>query len=102
MLALILIAAMWKVFTKAGEPGWAALVPIWNLLILVKISGKPMWWFILLLIPFVNVIIGIILSIGLAKNFGKGVGFGLGLAFLGPIFLPMLAWGDSRYSPQAA
>lgn len=98
---VVMIAAMWKVFVKAGEPGWAAIVPIYNIIVMLKIAGKPAWWVILFLIPFVNFIMAIIMSLAIAKNFGKGTGFGLGLAFLSPIFYPMLAWGDARYQPQA-
>jgi hypothetical protein len=101
-LIILMIAAMWVVFQKAGEPGWAAIIPIYNIMVLLKIAGKPMWWVILLLIPFVNIVVGIIAVVGLARNFGKGVGFALGLLFLGPIFYPILAWGDARYQPQAA
>lgn len=101
-LVVLIIAAMWKIFTKAGEPGWAALIPIYNFLVLLKIAGKPMWWFILMLIPIVNLIVAIIVMVSLAKNFGRGTGFALGLIFLPMIFYPMLAWGDARYSPQAA
>ncbi|MBK5258031.1 MAG: signal peptidase I [Thermoanaerobaculia bacterium] len=97
---VVMIAAMWKVFVKAGEPGWAALVPIYNIVVMLKIAGKPAWWVILFLIPFVNLVMAIIMSLAIAKNFGKGTGFGLGLAFLSPIFYPMLAWGDARYQPQ--
>lgn len=101
LIAVVLIAAMWKVFEKAGEPGWAALIPIYNFIVLLKIAGKPAWWVVLMFIPFVNFVIAIILSLAIAKNFGKGAGFGLGLAFLGLVFYPILAWGDSRYEPQA-
>jgi uncharacterized membrane protein YhaH (DUF805 family) len=98
---VLLIAAMWKIFTKAGKPGWAALVPIYNIIVLLEIAGKPAWWVVLFLIPFVNLIVAIVVAIAVAKNFGKGTGFGLGLAFLGFIFAPMLAWGDAQYNPQA-
>jgi len=101
-LIILMIAAMWAVFKKAGEPGWAALIPIYNIMVLLKISGKPMWWVILMLIPFVNIIVLIIAIVGLARNFGKGAGFALGLVFLAPIFYPILAWGDAQYQPQAA
>lgn len=97
---VLLIAAMWKIFTKAGKPGWAALVPIYNIIVLLEIAGKPAWWVVLFLIPFVNLIVAIVVAIAVAKNFGKGTGFGLGLAFLGFIFAPMLAWGDAQYNPQ--
>ena len=85
---------------SAGEPGWAAIIPIYNFIVLLKIAGKPVWWFILMLIPFVNFIVAIIAALAVAKNFGKGTGFGLGLAFLAPIFYPILAFGDARYQPQ--
>ena len=98
-LVILIVASMWKVFEKAGEPGWAAIIPLYNLIVLLKIAGKPAWWFLLFLIPVVNLIVAIIVTISLAKNFGKGAGFGLGLIFLAPIFYPMLAWGDSRYQP---
>jgi hypothetical protein len=99
-VVVVLVAAMWKVFEKAGEPGWAAIVPIYNFVILMKIAGKPAWWVVLMFIPFVNFIVLIIAMIAVAKNFGKGTGFGLGLTFLGLIFFPMLAWGDATYHPQ--
>jgi hypothetical protein len=98
---ILMIAAMWKVFEKAGKPGWAAIVPIYNLVVLCEIAGKPAWWVILLLIPLVNIVVAIIIVLAIAKNFGKGAGFGIGLLLLGPIFYPMLAWGDARYQPQA-
>jgi hypothetical protein len=100
-VAVVMIAAMWKVFEKAGEPGWAAIVPIYNLYILLKIAGKPAWWIVLMLIPFVNLIVWVIAMIAVAARFGKGTGFGLGLAFLGLIFFPMLAWGDAQPSAMA-
>lgn len=99
VLAVFVIAGMWKVFTKAGEPGWACIIPIYNLIVLLKIAGRPAWWFLLMLIPFVNFIILIIVSIDVAKNFGQGTGFGIGLAFLGFIFYPILGFGSARYMP---
>jgi Family of unknown function (DUF5684) len=100
--AILMIAACWKIFTKAGQPGWAAIIPIYNWYIFCKIVGRPGWWVILLLIPFVNFIIGIILCIDLAKSFGKGVGFGIGLILLGVIFFPILGFGSAQYQGPAA
>jgi hypothetical protein len=102
LIALLVIVAMWKVFTKAGQPGWASIIPIYNIYIWCKIVGRPGWWVILLFIPLVNFIIAIILSIDLAKSFGKGVGFGLGLAFLGFIFWPILGFGSAQYQGPSA
>jgi hypothetical protein len=102
LVALVLIVAMWKVFTKAGQPGWASIIPIYNLYIWCKIVGRPWWWILLMLIPFVNFIVCIILCIDLAKSFGKGVGFGIGLALLGIIFFPILGFGSAQYQGPAA
>src|SRR6476620_10565425 len=99
-VVVLMVASMWKLFQKAGEPGWAAIVPIYNFIVLLKIAGKPAWWIVLMFIPFVNLIVAIIAALAVARNFGKGTGFGLGLAFLAPIFYPILAFGDSRYQPQ--
>ncbi len=93
----IYIISMWKIFTKAGQPGWAAIVPVYNTIVLIQVVGRPIWWFVLLFIPFVNIIIGIILAIDLAKAFGKGGGFAAGLLLLGPIFYPILAFGSAQY-----
>ena len=102
LIALLIIVAMWKVFTKAGQPGWASIIPIYNLYIWCKIVGRPWWWILLMLIPFVNFIVCIILCIDLAKSFGKGVGFGIGLALLGIIFFPILGFGSAQYQGPAA
>jgi hypothetical protein len=96
-ITLVIIAGMWKVFAKAGKPGWACLVPFYNIYVMLQIAGKPGWWLILFLIPLLNLIIIILVSIAIAERFGKGAGFGLGLAFLGFIFYPVLGFGDARY-----
>ena len=103
-LALIafFIAVGWKIFTKAGKPGWAAIVPIYNIIVMMEIVGRPAWWVVLMLIPFVNFVVAILVSIDLAKSFGKSAGFGIGLAFLGFIFAPILAFGDAQYQGPAA
>jgi hypothetical protein len=99
---LIIIISLWKIFEKAGKPGWAAIIPIYNMIVMLEIAGKPIWWFILMLIPFVNLIVIIIVLIAFARNYGKGVGFAIGLLLLPFIFYPMLAFGDARYQPVAA
>ena len=96
------IAAIWKTFVKAGKPGWAAIVPIYNSIVMLQIAGRPVWWILLYLIPLVNIIIAIIVLIDFAKSFGKGVGFALGLIFLPIIFFPILAWGDAAYQGPPA
>ena len=97
----LMIASMWKIFTKAGQPGWASIVPIYNTIVLLKIAGKPMWWFVLMLIPLVNFVVAIMVTVSLAKAFGKGVGFALGLIFLPFVFMPMMAFGDAQYEGAA-
>jgi hypothetical protein len=99
---ILMIAACWKIYTKAGQPGWASIIPIYNLYVWCKIVGRPWWWILLMLIPFVNFIVGIILCIDLAKSFGKGVGFGIGLILLGIIFFPILGFGSAQYQGPAA
>jgi hypothetical protein len=91
------IAALWKVFTKADEPGWWAIIPIANIIILLKIVGRPWWWIILWIIPIVNIVIAIIVVIDWAKSYGKSGGFAVGLFFLGFIFVPILGFGSATY-----
>jgi hypothetical protein len=96
-LVVFVIAGLWKTFVKAGQPGWAAIIPIYNLYIMIQIAGKPWWWLLLCFIPLVNIVFIILIHIEVAKNFGKGVGFGIGLAFLGFIFYPILGFGGAQY-----
>ncbi len=96
-IMVVVIAGIWKVFEKAGHPGWAAIVPFYNLYVLTQIAGKPAWWMVLFLIPVVNFIVAIILALAIAERFGKTPAFGIGLALLGPVFYPMLGFGDAQY-----
>lgn len=97
-IAVLWIASMWKVFEKAGQPGWAAIVPIYNVYILLKITDRPAWWLVLFLVPFVNFAVSIILTLELAKAFGKDIGFGLLMTFLPFIGYPLLGFGEDRYT----
>jgi hypothetical protein len=99
---ILMIAALWKVFAKAGQPGWAAIIPIVNTYFLCKVAGRPGWWVILMFIPLVNFIIWIILCIDVAKSFGKGVGFGIGLLLLPIIFFLILGFGSAQYQGPSA
>jgi Family of unknown function (DUF5684) len=96
-IVVAVIAGIWKVFVKAGKPGWAAIIPIYNLIVLLQIAGKPLWWIILFFIPLVNIIMAILVGIAVAKNFGKSDAFGVGLGLLGFIFYPILGFGDAQY-----
>ena len=97
ILAVISIAGTWKAFEKAGHPGWACIIPIYNTYIMLKIGGKPGWWLLLLLIPVVNVIYAIWTMNMISKSFGKDEGFTVGLIFLGFIFWPILGFGEAQY-----
>jgi len=97
-IVILMIASLWVIFTKAGKPGWACLIPIYNILVLLQIVKKPWWWLLLMLIPIVNFVIIIIVLYLLAKVFGKGAGFFVGLLLLPFIFMPLLAFGDAKYS----
>ncbi len=98
-LAIIVavIAGVWKAFAKAGAPGWAAIVPIYNIYILTKMADKPAWWIVLAFIPIVNIVVLVLISIEIAKGFGKSDGFGIGLGLLGFIFWPILGFGDATW-----
>lgn len=93
----LVIAGMWKVFTKAGQPGWASLVPIFNFYVLIKIADRPGWWIVLCFIPLVSLIPAIIVPYEVGQKFGKGLGFGLGLVFLPFVFFPILGFSSATY-----
>ena len=97
VVSVLSIVAMWVIFSKAGQGGWKALIPIYNVYIFCKIADGNGWKFLLFLIPIVNIIYAIILTFRLAKSFGKGFGFGLGLLFLNTIFMLILAFGKAQY-----
>ena len=94
---VFIIAAMWKVFEKAGQPGWAAIIPIYNIYIMTKIGGKPGIWTLFCIIPIVNYVFMIWLTNMISKSFGKDEGFTAGLIFLGFIFWPILGFGSAKY-----
>jgi len=96
------IAGMWKIFVKAGHPGWAAIIPLYNTYILLKTVGRPGWWLILFFIPLVNIIMWIVVANDLSKSFGKSTGFTVGLVLLGIIFIPILGFGSAAYRGQGA
>ncbi|HBG71724.1 MAG: hypothetical protein A2W93_06565 [Bacteroidetes bacterium GWF2_43_63] len=100
IMIFLVIVPMWKIFTKAGQPGWAVLVPIYNIYVMTLIAKKPAWWLIIiLLVPIANFIFLIMLLHAISVNFGKGVGFTLGLIFLSIIFIPILGYGSAQYNP---
>ena len=96
-VAILMVAGLWATFSKAGLPGWGAIIPIYNVYLLCKLAGRPGWWILLYIIPFVSIIVAIIVDLDIAKAFGKGVLFGVGLAFLPFIFFPILGFGKAQY-----
>lgn len=90
--------SVWKVFVKAGQPGWAIFIPIYNIYIMTLIAKKPAWWIaMILLVPIANLVFAIMLLNGISKAFGKTEGFTVGLIFLGIVFWPILGFGDAKY-----
>lgn len=98
LLVILLFVSLWRVFKKAGKPGWGSIIPFYNIILWLEIAGKPAWWIILFFIPLVNIIVAVIVNISIAENFGKSAAFGgFGLTFLGFIFYPLLASSKVTY-----
>ena len=102
---VFMIISWWIVLKKAGEPGWAILIPVYNFLVILRIAGKPWWWvfaLLLAIIPVVGIILLLVVMIlvfhGISTKFGKGAGFTVGLVLLSVVFIPILAFGDAKYS----
>jgi len=96
-ITLLVIVSLWMLFAKAGEAGWKSLIPIYNMYVLLLISGKPGWWLLLLFIPLVGSIFHLLAMLALAERFGRGALYGVGLFLLPMIFFPLLAFGGSQY-----
>lgn len=95
---ILMIASVWMTFSKANQPGWAALIPFYNVYIMCKVAGRPgYWWALISFIPFVNIVLLIILIIDISKSFGKGGGFALGMILLPFVFYPILGFGPAKY-----
>jgi len=102
-VGVVIIVGGWKMFEKAGQPGWAIIIPFYNAYIMLKIAGRPGWWLILYLIPLVNFVIAIIVAIDIAKSFGQSAVFGFFLLFwLCGIGYLILGFGDYQYQGPAA
>lgn len=97
LFVLLPLICWWIIFQKAGLPGWAIIIPIYNAITMLKTGGKPWWWIFLFMIPVVNCIFMVLMMMGIASKFGKGTGFAIGLVFLPFIFSPLLAFGDATY-----
>lgn len=99
VIAVVAIVAMWKIFSKAGKPGWAAIVPFYNIYVMLEVVGRPGWWLLLYFVPVANVIVSIIVAVDLAKSFGKSEMFGvIGLWLFSIIGYLMLGFGKATYN----
>ncbi len=103
--AVFMIISWWIVLKKAGQPGWAILIPVYNFLILLKIAGKPWWWVFSILLaiipiagPILFLVVWVLICNGISKNFGRGTGFTVGLVLLSVVFVPILAFSDNKWS----
>lgn len=96
-LMVLIVVGFWKMFEKAGEPGWASIVPIYNAVVMLRVAGKPAWWLILFFVPVVNFVVAILVASAIAENFGKSGGFAAGLVLLPFVFYPILGFGDAQY-----
>jgi hypothetical protein len=101
-IVVLLVVSMWRVFERAGQPGWMAIVPILNMYVLIKIAGKSGLLLLGLIIPVVNIVVAFIVAFGVAARFRRGQGFGIGLALLPFIFYPILAYVEDTALPQPA
>ncbi len=96
-LALV-FTGYWRIYEKAGKPGWAAVVPVYNVVVLLQIVEKPLWWAVFFFIPLINIVFSLIVHVELAERFGKGPLFGLGMTFFPVIFVPILGFGEAQYT----
>ena len=101
-LYTVFVIGTWKVFTKADRPGWWSIIPIWNAIVLLQISGRSGWWVLGYLVPLLNLFVHVRWAIEMAQSFGRGTWFAIGLVFLEPLFLIILGFNDSRYAGRAA
>jgi hypothetical protein len=97
LFLLAALAGLWRVFEKLGRAGWEGIIPIWNLLVVLQLVHRPVWWVVLFLLPIVNLVIGIIVCMEFARLFGRSPAFGVGLALLGFVFYPILGFGKAEY-----
>lgn len=99
-ISIIMLVALWKIFKKAGKKGWESIIPIYNLIVLLEISGLPTWYLVLYLIPLVNIYAVFKTYIELSKKFGKDTGFGVLMVFFPVICMPILAFSNCTYKSK--
>jgi len=101
LFTIWMVITMWKIFKKADLPGWGSLIPIYNLILIIRMASKPDWWIFLFFIPFINLVAFVVVNVDLAKNFGKDIGFAIGMIYLSFIFFPILAFGEAEFNTVA-
>lgn len=97
LITALMVVAWWLAFDKAGKPGWAAIIPFYNVAVFFEVAGKPWWWLFLLLIPVANLVFYVLGCVDFAKAFGRSGGFAVGLIFLPIVFFPIIGFSDNRY-----
>ena len=97
LFCLIIWISWFKIFSKAGQAGWKALVPFFNIFVFTKIIQKPIWWIAIYLIIPVGYILA---ALQVSKLFGKKIVFAMGLIFIPFVFYPILAFGKSQIGGQ--
>lgn len=103
-IMVFMIVSWWIVFKKAGQPGWAILIPIFNFLVILRVAEKPWWWVFSVLLaiipiagPILFLVVWVLICNAISKNFGQGAGFTVGLVLLSVVFVPILAFGDYKW-----
>lgn len=99
-ISILIFVALWKIFKKAGKKGWEAIIPIYNIIVLLEISGLPTWYLVLYLIPLANIYAIFKNYIELSKKFGKDSGFGVLMVFFPVICMPILAFSNCTYKSK--
>mgnify|MGYP001466192877 CR=1 FL=1 len=99
LFLVLIIIPIWCIYEKADKPGWAAIIPIYNSLVWFEIINKPWYWLLLICIPYIGLIWSVWSINLLVKRFGYSEGFTVGVLFLPFIFLPIIAFGNSKYIP---
>ena len=102
-IIVVFLISLWRLFVKAGKPGWAAIVPIYNQIVMLEIAGRPVWWFLIaMFVPFFGWWVQIVWFIDFAKSYGKSTGYGVFVALLPLIAVPVLAFSKTAYVGPAA
>lgn len=101
-LSILMAAGVWYMFEKAGKPGWASIVPIYNIIVMLEIAQKPTWWLAMFFLPIANIIFLVMMFNGISKSFGKDAGFTVGMVFLNQIFFAILGYGSAEYLMNTA